>query len=600
MEFSDEVLVERTLEGDDFAFCTLIKRHRGVVHGLCYHLVHNFADAEDLAQEAFIKAYFKLSSLSVPSKFIGWMRQITFNVCHDWLRHQKNDSVPLEVISNQPAISESPAEICEANELDEKVAKAISSLSEKNQQTVKLYYLDGRSCEEVANFMDVSVNVIQSRLYEARKQLKKELISVVKENLERHKLSQDFEEKVLKAIEQAKKAQSQYAYREVITYCDEALNALTELSDSVEHKKMKKEVLWLKGDAFNQHASRKEAVKYYEESLKLENEVGDKSAQANAFGEVARHYSNADEPEKAVEYYKRALDMFTELGDKAGQARILHWLGGRSINERNANIEAGISYYQRALDLFTEIGDKQYEASSRAGVDFLKHYSKQYKEISFEEGPSKIFFRGAVCETFNKSHDDVIYDGVSGTLGANMRIQGNELKDTFDAGPLRFLPDRIKILDFSLSMGDSWSMNVPSGGLDPMKITFTIQSNSEKVSVPAGEFSNCLMTKIVTSDEPKDCEEDRCGIREFIYAPGVGLVKSTFVRRDGAVGIAQLVSYTLSESNKDYFPLVLGNKWSYEWADKDGVFPSTDVYEVTGIENNHYYVSHYFLALKQL
>ncbi|MDQ1318002.1 MAG: hypothetical protein QG588_1658, partial [Candidatus Poribacteria bacterium] len=382
MEFSDEVLVKRTLEGDDFAFRTLMKRHRGVVHGLCYHLVHNFTDAEDLAQDVFIKAFFKLSSLSVPSKFISWMRQITFNVCHDWLRHQKNDSVPLESISNQPAISESPAEICEANELDEKVAKAISSLSEKNQQTVKLYYLDGRSCEEVANFMDVSVSVIQSRLYEARKQLKRELISMVEENLERHKLSQDFEEKVLKAIEQAKKAQSEYAYDEVITYCDKALEALTELPDSVEHKKMKKEVLWLKGDAFNQDASRKEAVKYYEESLKLENEIGDKSAQANAFGEVARHYSNADEPEKAVEYYKRALDMFTELGDKAGQARNLHWLGSRSIGERNASIEEGISYYQKALDLFMEIGDKQYEASSHAGIDFLKHYSNQYKEIS--------------------------------------------------------------------------------------------------------------------------------------------------------------------------------------------------------------------------
>ena len=161
------------------------------------------------------------------------------------------------------------------------------------------------------------------------------------------------------------------------------------------------------------------------------------------------------------------------------------------------------------------------------------------------------------------------------------------------------MPDRIKILDFSLSVGDSWSMNVPSGGMEPMKITFTIQSDSEKVSVPAGEFSNCLMTKIVTSDEPKDCSEDRCGIREFIYAPGVGLVKSTFIRRDGAVGIAQLVSYTLSESNKDYFPLVLGNKWVYEWADKDGVFPSTDVYQVTGIKNNNYYVSHYFYASKE-
>ena len=205
----------------------------------------------------------------------------------------------------------------------------------------------------------------------------------------------------------------------MITYCDEALDALTELPDSIEHKKMKKEALWLKGDAFNQDASRKEAVKYYEESLKLENEIGDKSAQAHAIGEVARHYSNAGEPEKAVEYYKRALDMFTELGDKAGQARILHWLGARSIGEPNANVEDGISYYQKALDLFVELGDKQFEASSRAGIDYLKHHGKQFREILFKEGTSsRAVFYGAVCETFYKSPDDVIYVGLSGTLGA--------------------------------------------------------------------------------------------------------------------------------------------------------------------------------------
>ena len=62
MELSDEALVSKTLEGDDSAFSTLVNRHRGVVHGLCYHLVCNFTDAEDLAQEAFTRAYFKLSS----------------------------------------------------------------------------------------------------------------------------------------------------------------------------------------------------------------------------------------------------------------------------------------------------------------------------------------------------------------------------------------------------------------------------------------------------------------------------------------------------------------------------------------------------------
>jgi len=602
MDFSDESLVRKTLEGDSSAFDVLVDKHRGVVHGLCYHLAHNSAEAEDLAQEAFVKAYLNLYSLSEPSKFLSWLRKIAQNVCHDWLRRQKENTVSLEVIpKDEPAMSPSPAELCEAKERQEKIMDAIASLSKKNQQTVTLYYLDGCSSKEVADFLGISVTAVESRLYEARKQLKKELMEMVKENLESQKLSDDFTERVQEAIKQARKAQSQHVYREVITYCDEALDALANLNDSVENKRMKKEVLGLKGNAVKRSLTRREATKYYEEALELEMETGDKPNQARAIKEMGRHYSNIGNDEKAVEYYQRALGMFTELGDKAGQAEILQWFGAQNLWERN--VEEGISYYQRGLDIFVELGDKKSEASSLAGINFLKRFGEQ----RLEEDRSKIIFKGAVCETFDKSPGVLVYLGLSGILSS---VRGENPEDTFfDSGPFRWLPDMMKLLDSSLSVGDSWSMNVPSGG-EPMKITVTIQSDSESVTVPAGEFTNCLKTKIVTSEEPKDCSFKHSGDREFIYAPGVGLVKSTFVRRDGAVGIAKLVSYSISNGGEDYFPLALGNEWSYEWANAEGSFPSsTDIYEVTGLNKDvrtvadvtgdRYYLSHYFYAFGQ-
>jgi RNA polymerase sigma-70 factor (ECF subfamily) len=591
MELSDGVLVRRTLEGDDSAFRMLINRHSGVVHGLCYHLAHNFTDAADLAQEAFIKAYLKLSSLSNPSKFLSWLRQITLNVCHDWLRRQQNNTVPLEAVSRLSDTSSSPQEICEAEELREKVAEAIASLSEKNRQVVMLYYLDGCSCSEVSDFLDVSVSVVQSRLYESRKQLKRELITMVKEDLESRKLPKDFDEKVLEAIEQARKAKDRHVYREVIKYCDEALDVLAKLPDSVEHKKMKRQALRLKGEAVK---PRKEAIRYYEQALELEMEVGDKLSQAEAIYEMGRHYSNIGNVQKAIECYERALEMFTELGGKSGQAKVLHSLAHRS------NTEDGIAHYQRAMELFAEVGDKKWEASCRAGVNLLNHFGKQIEEAVGNRTPSRIVYQGALCETFVKSPDGLLYDGKSGTFGAYMYITGDELKDTFNASPFRFLPgSKTKLLSSSPSVGDDWSMYLPSGGMDPMKITVTIESDSETVSVPAGEFSSCLKTKIVTSEEPVDCEENRRGEREFVYAPGVGLVKASFIRYDGALAIAQLTEYEVSDGKEDYFPLTIGNKWVYEWADKEGVFPSTDVLEVTGMDNNQYYVSHYYYALKQ-
>ena len=436
MELSDGILVRRTLEGDDSAFRMLVNRHSGVVHGLCYHLAHNFTDAADLAQEAFIKAYLKLSSLSNPSKFLSWLRQITVNVCHDWLRHQKNSTIPLEAVSRLSDTSSSPQEICEAEELQEKVAEAIASLSEKNRQAVTLYYLDGRSCKEVADFLDVSVSVVQSRLYESRKQLKRELIAMVKEDLESRKLPEDFDEKVLKAIEQAKKAKDRHVYREVIKYCDEALDVLAELPDSVEHKKMKRQALQLKGEAVK---PRKEATRYYEQALELEMEIGDELSQAEAIYEIGRHYSNTGNMQKAIECHSRALEMFTELEDKAGQAKVLHSLANRS------NTEDGISHYQRAMELFAEVSDKKWEASCRAGVNLLKHFGKQIEEVGkqIEEAvgnrvPSKILYQGALCDTFVKSPDGLLYDGKSGTFGAYMYIAGDELKETLMQAPSAF------------------------------------------------------------------------------------------------------------------------------------------------------------------
>ena len=60
-----------------------------------------------------------------------------------------------------------------------------------------------------------------------------------------------------------------------------------------------------------------------------------------------------------------------------------------------------------------------------------------------------------------------------------------------------------------------------------------------------------------------------------------------------------MTSNTISDGDEGYFPLTLGSKWTYEWADRKSGFPSTDVYEVTGIEGSHYYISHYYYALKQ-
>ena len=73
MTISDGVIVRQCLKGDRDAFSLLVEKYQNAVYGLCYHMVGNFADAQDLAQEAFIRAYLDLVKIRDPARFSGWL-----------------------------------------------------------------------------------------------------------------------------------------------------------------------------------------------------------------------------------------------------------------------------------------------------------------------------------------------------------------------------------------------------------------------------------------------------------------------------------------------------------------------------------------------
>jgi len=205
MGLSDEAAIRRCLEGDRNAFSLLVEKYQNAVYGLCYHMVGNFADAQDLTQEAFVRAYLDLAKIREPSKFASWLNRLAVNVCRMWLRERRRfDSLPLEAAA--PTIewlgdSGSPVEHAENEELRLTINAAIDSLSEKNQLAVALYYIDGLSHEEIGNFLDLSPSAVKSRLHRARKQLRKELISMVEEEFGKHKLPEDFPERVIQEVE---------------------------------------------------------------------------------------------------------------------------------------------------------------------------------------------------------------------------------------------------------------------------------------------------------------------------------------------------------------------------------------------------------------
>ncbi|MFQ6043501.1 MAG: sigma-70 family RNA polymerase sigma factor, partial [Candidatus Poribacteria bacterium] len=334
---TDVTLVQRCLAGDTEAFSMLVKKYESAVYGFCYHKVGNFADAQDLAQEAFVQAYIDLPQLRDATKFSHWLYRIASNVCTTWLRKQRRkrkiETVPLDDALEEygdfiDETASSPHEAVEYKELSASVADAISALSDKNRLAVTLYYIDGLSYGEIANFLDVPQSTVKSRLNKARKQLKEEFIKMVTSDLQEHPLPDDFAEKVVQeALGKAKEARGKKEYREVVNQCDIALEALKKLPDDVEHKKVKAEALELKGGAIHFPRGVKEALQYYEQVLAIKEEASSRADYASYLNYIGVQYGNAGEKEKAIEAHEKALKIFEEIDEDYGQAKSLTWLG---------------------------------------------------------------------------------------------------------------------------------------------------------------------------------------------------------------------------------------------------------------------------------
>ena len=146
--------VKAARRGDAQAFERLVERHSDGVYGLCYDIVGNFHDAEDLAQEAFVRAHARLQSLRDPNAFAGWLASISRNLCRDWLRANTRKE-RMEFLTPPRAMACVPAKAGPAALVaEDSMARALSALPERQRDAVTLYYVNGYSFAEVALFLD--------------------------------------------------------------------------------------------------------------------------------------------------------------------------------------------------------------------------------------------------------------------------------------------------------------------------------------------------------------------------------------------------------------------------------------------------------------
>ncbi|MFM2082648.1 MAG: Sigma-24 [Verrucomicrobiota bacterium] len=180
---SDEVdLLVRARRGDLSAYDELVRRHQQRIYATLYHMTANHEDANDLAQEAFIKAYSALKTFKGGSSFYTWVYRIAVNKTLNFLKSRKRKGISISLndldihAEHDPDLvafvsDKTPQRDAQLSELQKKLNEAMLKLSEQHRLVVTLHDVQGMSHDEIAEIMDCNVGTVRSRLFYARQQL---------------------------------------------------------------------------------------------------------------------------------------------------------------------------------------------------------------------------------------------------------------------------------------------------------------------------------------------------------------------------------------------------------------------------------------------
>ena len=168
-------LIQQTLAGNSSAFNQLVKMHRTTIYVLVLSYTKNPADAEDLTQQIFIRAYEQLATLRELDCFLPWLQQIAHNTCKDWLRRRSELVASLEAVKSSDFSETAPSaeDIVLKAEVEDIVRKAINDLKETDRKLMEAHYIEGASYDELQDESGLSYAAIANRLKRAKREVRR-------------------------------------------------------------------------------------------------------------------------------------------------------------------------------------------------------------------------------------------------------------------------------------------------------------------------------------------------------------------------------------------------------------------------------------------
>lgn len=186
----EQELVQRSRDGDLAAYDELVRRFQERIYATIYHMTSNHEDANDLAQETFVKAYRALKSFKGDSSFYTWVYRIAVNKTINFLKQRKNrthmslNDLDFNVENDPELVAlvshNTPRRDARISELQEKLNAALQKLSEVHRMVVVMHDVQGMPHEEIGRIMGCNVGTVRSRLFYARQQLQALLSDYVK------------------------------------------------------------------------------------------------------------------------------------------------------------------------------------------------------------------------------------------------------------------------------------------------------------------------------------------------------------------------------------------------------------------------------------
>jgi RNA polymerase sigma-70 factor (ECF subfamily) len=167
--------IQQAREGDQSAFGRLVVAYQTPVYNLAYRMLGSKAEAEDAAQEAFLRAYIHLRSFDSNRPFRSWLLSIASHYCIDRLRRRRITWIPLEDEFAEPyhmtSKSPNPETVTSQKEQEEQVQQLLDTLSPTDRAAITLRYWYDCSYEEIAEMLNLTTSAVKSRLHRARRAL---------------------------------------------------------------------------------------------------------------------------------------------------------------------------------------------------------------------------------------------------------------------------------------------------------------------------------------------------------------------------------------------------------------------------------------------